>query len=82
MWAYDQELQKLRISVNIETTRLSEHKTIIGIRGTKIKTICKECEENLKEFFGHEVEFRINLLPMFTVKPEPMPETKNVDLFI
>ena len=42
MWAYDQELQKLRISVNIETTRLSEHKTIIGIRGTKIKTICND----------------------------------------
>ena len=82
MWVYDNDWQRLRISVNIATSHPSEHRTIIGRDGHTIKRICEEVEENLKEFFGHEVQFTINLAPKFTVKLEATPETRNVDLFI
>jgi len=82
MWVFDEEWQQLRISVNIATSHPSEHRTIIGRSGQNIKKICEECEDNLKEFFGHDIHFRINLIPKFTVKLEATPETKNVDLFI
>ena len=82
MWVYDDDWQQLRISVNIATSHPSEHRTIIGRDGHKIKRICEEVEQNLKEFFGHDVQFMINLVPKFTVKLEATPETRNVDLFI
>ena len=82
MWVFDEEWQQLRISVNIATSHPSEHRTIIGRSGNNIKKICEECEDNLKEFFGHDIHFRINLIPKFSVKLEATPETKNVDLFI
>ena len=82
LWVFDEEWQKLRISVNIATSHPSEHRTIIGRNGETISMICEECEGHLKEFFGHDVHFRINLIPKFTVKLETTPETKNVDLFL
>ena len=82
VWHFDEHWKRLRIVVTVATKNPSVHRTLMGSKGSMVQKISQEIEDILADLFGQEVQFSIIAKPSFTVKPPPVPQTRNVDLFL
>ena len=82
VWEFDEHWKRLRIIVTVATKNPSVHRNLMGTKGSMVQKISKEIEDVLADLFGQEVKFSIIAKPSFTVKPPPVPQTRNVDLFL
>ena len=82
VWDFDEHWKRLRIVVTVATKNPSVHRTLIGSQGQKIQRISKEIEEILGDLFDQEVKFGLMAKRSFTLKPPPVAQTRNVDLYL
>merc|ERR1712226_1499334 len=82
MWEYCEEWDKLKIVISVQSKNPSEHRTLLGSGGNKIKIVSSEVEEALSDFFCQDIKLNITVKPLFTQKPKPVPQTQTVELFL
>lgn len=84
MWEMDEAWGRLRIVASVEVTTRWQFKLVLGNRGSHIKKISKEVEDCLVDYFSHEVNFKLEVIPKFTAtvnKPQELPK-RRTDLFL
>ena len=75
MWEIDQTWDTLKIVVTVDAKNKSTFKFILGGRGAKISQISRDIQETLANFFLQNVNFKLTVVPKFTVIHNDVPNT-------
>jgi len=69
MWEIDPDWNRLRILATVDAKNKLQLNSLLGYKGSNIKSMSDDIQNTLIDFFSHEVHFVLSVIPKFSTAP-------------